>query len=90
MEEKQIKVELLVNFLYPNIILKGDSYTLDGEKVWDGNKPMPLEVIDKLKARKIQKIYYTRSSKLNKRRFQAMIGEEQYRRDRHFQDSKAR
>lgn len=78
MEEKQIKVELLVNFLYPNIILKGDSYTLDGEKVWDGNKPMPLEVIDKLKARKVQKIYYTRSSKLNKPiASKPMIGEEQ-------------
>ncbi len=66
MEEKQLKVELLVNFLYPNIILKGDSYTYTGEKVWDGNKPLPGEVIEQLKARKVQKIYYTRNTRLDK------------------------
>ncbi len=65
-EEKKIRVELLVNFLYPNIILKGDSFTLQGEKVWDGNKPLPADLIENLKSRKIQKIYYTRKSTIDK------------------------
>ncbi len=48
-----------VNFLYPGIMLKGDAYTEQGEKVQDGFVPFTDEKIAELKARGIKTIYYT-------------------------------
>ncbi|URA10758.1 HD-GYP domain-containing protein [Thermospira aquatica] len=48
-----------VNFLYPGIMLKGDAYTEQGEKVQPGFVPFTDEKIAELKARGITTIYYT-------------------------------
>lgn len=60
--KKQQHVELFVKFLYPGIILRGDAFTFDGEKIWDGNKPLSDKIIKNLIDRKIRKIYYKRIS----------------------------
>ncbi len=54
------KIELYVNFLYSGIILKGDSFALSGEKVNTASVPFTVEMIENLKAKGIQKIYYER------------------------------
>ncbi len=54
------KVHLLVNFLYPGIILKGEAFTDKGDKISDANIPLTIELINDLKAKGIQKIYYNR------------------------------
>jgi HD-GYP domain-containing protein (c-di-GMP phosphodiesterase class II) len=56
----EVRVELYVQFLYPGIILKGDAYTYDGDKIWDGNVPMTADLINSLILKKTQKIYYTK------------------------------
>lgn len=50
-----------VNFLYPGIILKGDAFAENGEKVQDGYVPFTDEKIAWLKARGIRTLYYTPS-----------------------------
>ncbi len=56
------KIELFVNFLYPGIILKGDSFTGNGEKINDSFKPFTAGLIEGLKSKGILKIYYNRPS----------------------------
>jgi len=60
LKEEKHRVELLVSFLYPGIILKGDSFTEDGEKVSNAFEPITEKKINELKASGIQKIYYDR------------------------------
>lgn len=60
LKKKKFKVELFVKFLYPGIILKGDSFTEDGTKIYDGFKPFDEGTIGRLKMLNIQKIYYVR------------------------------
>jgi putative nucleotidyltransferase with HDIG domain len=60
MAQSTQKVELFVNFLYPGIILKGDSFTADGSKIGDANVPFEAAAIEELKKKGVQRIYYTR------------------------------
>jgi HD-GYP domain-containing protein (c-di-GMP phosphodiesterase class II) len=59
---KDKKVELFVTFLYPGMILKGDSFSDKGEKINDAFKPVTQEMIDELKRKGIQKVFYTKPS----------------------------
>jgi putative nucleotidyltransferase with HDIG domain len=56
---KQQPLAVSVNFLYPGVILKGDAYTDQGEKVQDGFVPFTEEKIAWLKSRGITTLYYT-------------------------------
>lgn len=53
------QLEVSVNFLYPGIVLKGDVYTQNGEKIHDGYVPFSDEKIAWLKAKGIKLVYYT-------------------------------
>ncbi len=65
-DKNEFRVELLVNFLYPGIILKGVAYTEDGEKIQEGGIPFTQVLIDQLKKKQVKRIYYTR--KINPRK----------------------
>ncbi len=54
------RVELFTKFLYPGMILKGDLYSMKGEKLLDARIPLTKEFIASLLARGIQKVYYDR------------------------------
>jgi len=54
------RVELFTKFLYPGMILKGDLYSLKGEKLLDARVPLTQEFIAGLLARDIQRVYYDR------------------------------
>lgn len=60
-DKQEFRVELLVNFLYPGIILKGVSYTEQGDKIQEGGIPFTQEIIDNLKKKQVKKVYYTRT-----------------------------
>lgn len=57
-----LKIHLKVKFLYPGILLKGDVYTEDGNRVIEGYRPITSEIIHDLKSRNIESIYYTRNT----------------------------
>ncbi|MGA2142381.1 MAG: HD-GYP domain-containing protein [Brevinematales bacterium] len=54
------RIELYVNFLYPGIVLKGDAFTLMGEKINDSSVPFTAGMIGDLKTKGIQRIFYQR------------------------------
>ncbi len=58
--DKSQRIELYVNFLYPGIMLKGDSFTLMGEKINGALIPFTAEMIEELKIKGIKRIFYQR------------------------------
>lgn len=62
-QKKEITVELYTNTLYPGMILKGDCYDGDGNRLIDASKPVTREELDKIRILAIPVIYY-RTSKL--------------------------
>lgn len=72
-----IKVEVLVKFLSPGMILKGDGYDESGNRVIDKNVPIPAGLIDELKSRGIQTVTYSRTRmKIKKNVSESVISEE--------------
>jgi len=59
-DDKFITVTLFTASLYPGMILKGDLYTENGEKVFDALKPITIELIEKLNKKNIKQVYYQR------------------------------
>ncbi|MCX7883320.1 MAG: HD-GYP domain-containing protein [Brevinematales bacterium] len=55
-----------VHFLYPGVVLKGDAFTENGEKVHEGYVPFTDEKIAWLKARGITTLYYTPSEEASR------------------------
>ncbi len=72
----EYRIELYVNFLYPGILLKGTSYTDDGEKIQDGGVAFTEEKINELKKRNIKRIYYTKKIEPKKPPQNPMISDE--------------
>jgi len=71
-----LKIEVLTNFLYPGMILKGDGFAENGEKVIKKDIPISRELIDKIKINGIKTITYTRERlKLKKDLSSNMISE---------------
>jgi len=62
-----ITVEVYTNFLYPGMMLKGDGYDENENKIIDKDKPLSKDLIEKLKKDGVKKIRYTRT-KLNVRK----------------------
>jgi putative nucleotidyltransferase with HDIG domain len=63
---ENVRIEVKTDFLYPGVILKGDAFTAEGEKVIDGFKAISAETIAFLKSKNIKVIYYTRPAPMTK------------------------
>lgn len=81
MANESMKVDVLVQFLYPGIILQGDGYDEKGQKVIEKKVPITAELIDNLKARNIRVISYSREAlKYKKKLSRSMISDTQLER----------
>jgi len=71
------EIEVFVKFLYPGMILTGDGYSENGEKVIDKNIPLTQEKINELISKGIKVIRYTpEKPPLKKEISSPMISEE--------------
>ena len=72
-EAKEYKVEILTSFLYPGIVLKGDSYDQKGILICKGGEPYTKQMIADLMQHQTKKIFYTRPASLFKEETSAPI-----------------
>ncbi|MGC8765080.1 MAG: HD-GYP domain-containing protein [Brevinematia bacterium] len=77
--QKLIEVEVYTSFLYPGMILTGDGFDENGNKVVDKNVPLTEEKIRALKSSGIKKIKYTREKpKVRKEVSRQIISDENF------------
>jgi putative nucleotidyltransferase with HDIG domain len=71
-----ITIEIFTNFLYPGMILKGDGYDEDSNKIINKDEPLTKELIQSIKQKGIKKISYSRKQlNLRKQVSQSAISE---------------
>lgn len=54
------RVDLFTNSLYPGMILNGDLFTEEGQKIYPANKPVSSDVIKLLTQKNVKKLYYNK------------------------------
>ncbi len=70
-------VEIYTNFLYPGMILKGDGFDENENKIIEKEVPIPRNLIVDLKNKGVLKIHYTRTKlKLKKNLTKSMIADQ--------------
>ena len=66
-------IEVNTEFLYPGVILKGDAFTGEGEKILDAYHPITQEIMDYLKNGNIKSVYYEKPQMLFKKNSQKSL-----------------
>jgi len=75
-KEKWISIELFTSFLYEGMVLNGDLFGENGEKLANAKEPLTQELINSIKSKGIKKVYYTKKVEKTNLNYPEMLKQE--------------